>query len=90
MLERAMFIGLRNNFRRDDEIEVAFDICTHGGAAVMELKGYGLSPGCAADFLLIDAETIVEAVIAHPVRRLVVKRGTIVARDGKPLMQAPQ
>jgi cytosine/adenosine deaminase-related metal-dependent hydrolase len=89
MLERAMFIGLRNNFRRDDEIELAFDICTHGGAAVMELKGYGIMPGCSADFLLINAETIAEAVVAHPARRLVVKRGTIVARDGKPLMQGP-
>jgi cytosine/creatinine deaminase len=89
MLERAMFIGLRNNFRRDDDIELAFDVCTHGGAAVMGLKDYGLLPGCAADFLLIDAETIAEAVVAHASRRLVVKRGTIVARDGKPLMQAP-
>ncbi|SDR60234.1 Cytosine/adenosine deaminase [Rhizobiales bacterium GAS191] len=89
MLERAMFVGLRNNFRRDDELELAFDVCSFGGAAVMELKGYGLSPGCAADFLLVDAETIAEAVAAHPPRRLVVKRGAIVARDGQPLVQAP-
>jgi cytosine deaminase len=89
MLERAMFIGLRNNFRRDDEVELAFDVCTHGGAAVMELKNYGLTPGCAADFLLVEAETIAEAVAAHPPRRLVVKRGAIVARDGQTLLQAP-
>ncbi|SED67742.1 Cytosine/adenosine deaminase [Rhizobiales bacterium GAS188] len=89
MLERAMFVGLRNNFRRDDELELAFDVCSFGGAAVMELKGYGLTPGCAADFVLVDAETIAEAVAAHPPRRLVVKRGAIVARDGQPLVQAP-
>jgi cytosine deaminase len=88
MLERAMFIGLRNNFRRDDELELAFDLCTRGGAAVMEIANYGLKLGCAADFLLIEAETIAEAVVAHPPRRLVVKRGVIVARDGQPLLQA--
>jgi cytosine/adenosine deaminase-related metal-dependent hydrolase len=55
----------------------------------MELKNYGLTPGCAADFLLVEAETIAEAVAAHPPRRLVVKRGAVVARNGKPLLQAP-
>jgi cytosine/creatinine deaminase len=32
MLERAMLLGLRNNFRRDDEVELALDVCTRGGA----------------------------------------------------------
>src|SRR5262249_48732906 len=31
MLERAMLVGLRNNLRRDDELELALDICTYGG-----------------------------------------------------------
>ena len=61
MLERAMFIGLRNNLRHDREVEAALDICTHGGAKVMALKNYGLAVGCAADIVLVDAETL-EAV----------------------------
>jgi cytosine deaminase len=89
MLERAMFVGLRNNLRRDDEVELAFDIVTHGGARVMEIKDYGLAVGCTADLMLVDGETVTEAVAARPARRLVVKRGKVVARDGVPCREAP-
>jgi len=89
MLERAMFVGMRNNLRRDDELQLALDICTHGGAAVMALDGYGIEAGCRADFVLVEAETVAEAVAGHPPRRLVVKGGRIVARDGRALVEAP-
>jgi len=39
--------------------------------------------------VLVDAETLAEAVVGHPPRRLVVKRGAVVARDGQALLQAP-
>jgi cytosine/adenosine deaminase-related metal-dependent hydrolase len=86
MLERAMFVGLRNNFRLDADIELALDVCTHGGAKVMALKDYGLAAGCAADFVLADGESLTETVVSRAPRRLVVKRGRVVARDGKALV----
>ncbi|HWX51044.1 MAG TPA: amidohydrolase family protein [Roseomonas sp.] len=89
MLERAMLLGLRNNFRRDEEVEMALEICTAGGAAVMGLQDYGLAPGCHADFVLVEAESLTEAVAARPPRKLVVKRGRVVARDGIALVEAP-
>jgi cytosine/adenosine deaminase-related metal-dependent hydrolase len=89
MLERAMLVGLRNNFRRDDEVEMALEVCTHGGAAVMDLAGYGLAVGCRADLVLLRGESLAEAVVSHPARQLVVKRGRVVARDGQSLVQAP-
>jgi cytosine/adenosine deaminase-related metal-dependent hydrolase len=89
MLERAMFIGLRNNFRHDQEVELALQVCTHGGAKVMGLMDYGLAPGCAADIVLAAGESLTEAVVSHAPRPLVVKRGRVIARDGKPLVQAP-
>lgn len=89
MLERAMFIGLRNNFRRDDEVALAFHACTQGGADVMRLPGYGLQEGCAADLLLVPGATIADAVVSRPARRVVVKRGNVVARDGACAMAAP-
>jgi hypothetical protein len=58
---RAMLIGLRNNFRRDEEIEIALDLCSYGGAKVMGLDKYGLTVGCAADLVLVPAETLAEA-----------------------------
>lgn len=82
MLERAMLIGLRNNFRRDEDIELALDVCTYGGAKAMALQGYGLAVGCAADLLLVPGETPAEAVVSRPADRTVIKGGRIVARDG--------
>lgn len=89
MLERAMLVGLRNNFRREDEMQLALDVCTQGGASVLRLGDYGLEPGCNADLVLIEAETPAQAVAAHPPRRLVVKRGLVVARNGEALSRAP-
>ena len=89
MLERATLLGLRNDLRRDDELEMALRICTHGGAAAMALPDYGLEVGCAADLVVVDGETVAEAVVSRPVRRLVIKRGRVVARDGLALVDAP-
>jgi cytosine/adenosine deaminase-related metal-dependent hydrolase len=89
MLERAMLIGLRNNLRRDDEVEMALDICTYGGAAIMELEGYGLSHGSKADALLVEGETLTEAVVSRAPRKLVLKGGKIIASDGKCVLEAP-
>jgi cytosine/adenosine deaminase-related metal-dependent hydrolase len=89
MLERAMLLGLRNNFRDDSDVEHALWVCTHGGASAMGLSDYGLDVGCAGDMVLIDAETVAHAVVERPRRKLVVKRGRIVARDGAALMDAP-
>jgi cytosine deaminase len=83
MLERAMFVGLRNNLRRDDELRLALDIVTTGGARALGLRDYGLAPGCGGDVVLVTAETVAEAVAQRPGRRTVVKRGRIVAQAGQ-------
>jgi cytosine/adenosine deaminase-related metal-dependent hydrolase len=87
MLERATLVGMRNNLRRDDELELALGLATTGGAAVMGLPDYGLDVGCRADFVLVDAETVAEAVAQRPARRLVVKGGRVVGRDGRPAFE---
>jgi cytosine/creatinine deaminase len=83
MLLRAFIVAYRNNFRRDDELELMLDIATYGGAQVMGTSDYGLESGCAADLVLVDGETHVEAIIERPARWLVMKRGQIVAREGE-------
>ena len=89
MLERVMLVGLRNNFRRDDEVELAFHVCTQGGADIMRLEGYGLKVGAKADLIVVEGETITHAAVARPPRRLVVKHGKVVARDGVCTRTAP-
>jgi len=80
MLHRAMLIALRNDFRRDDELEAALHCVTDAAAAGCGFTAYGLQPGARADLVLLDAETIAEAVAAQPPRRLVVANGQVVAR----------
>ena len=79
MLERATLLGLRNNLRRDDELRLALDAVTVNGAVAMGLTGYGMAPGDAADFVLVEAETVAEAVAQHPSGRTTIKGGRIVA-----------
>jgi len=89
MLERAMFVGLRNNLRRDDELRLALDVCTTQGAKVMEIKGYGVAEGRNADFVILPGETVAEAIVTRSPKRRVVKAGRIVARDGVSIRTAP-
>ena len=49
MLERAMFIGMRYNLRRDDEVEQALHCVIHTGAEVCGFADYGLTPGRRAE-----------------------------------------
>jgi cytosine/creatinine deaminase len=81
MLERAMFVGQRYNLRRDDELALALDVVTTGGAQALGLERYGLDLGCYGDLMLVKAETIAEAVAQRPRGRTVIKRGIVVARE---------
>ena len=82
MLERAMHVAYRSGFRRDEDIEVALDAATYGGARTLGLQAYGLAEGAPADIVVVDARTPAEAVVARPVRELVLKAGRVVARHG--------
>jgi len=82
MLERAMLIGYRGNFRHDHELKLAYEMVTEAAARVLGLKDYGIKVGGSADFVAVEAETLAEAVAARPRRKWVMKAGRIVARDG--------
>ena len=82
MLERAMMIGYRANFRHDHELQFAFDMVTGAAAGVLGIEGYGIAVGNAADFVVVEAGSVAEAVAARPRRKLVIKAGRVVARDG--------
>lgn len=86
MLERAFLLAYRSGFRDDPGIEIALRMATYGGAQVMGVAHYGLAVGSVADLVLIEAETAAEAVAFHPTRRLVLKRGRVVACDGRVLL----
>ena len=77
-----MHVAYRSTFRRDEDIELALDAATYGGARTLGLESYGLAPGAPADLVVVAAATPAEAVVRHPVRELVLKSGRPVARAG--------
>jgi cytosine/creatinine deaminase len=79
MLGRAALLAWRAGARRDQDLAGALELATAGGARVLGLDGHGLEPGCWADLTLVPAATVGEAVVAHPPRSLVLKRGRVVA-----------
>ncbi|WP_137151628.1 amidohydrolase family protein [Devosia sp. FKR38] len=83
MLRRANIIGYRSGFYEDWELASAFDVVTSAGAKALGLSGYGIAPGCRADFVTFRAQHVPEAVVAVPGGRSVYKSGRLVARDGK-------
>lgn len=89
MLERAKFVGLRNNLRMDEEVKRALDICAGGGAEAMAKPRRAMEAGAPGDVVLVEGETVVQAVVTHAPRKLVVKGGHITARDGQTLVEAP-
>ena len=82
MLQRAMMIAYRANFRHDEELALAFDMVTVAAARVLGIATYGIAVGGPADFVVVDAASVPEGVATHPRRKLVIKAGRVIARDG--------
>ncbi|WP_374370149.1 amidohydrolase family protein [Dongia sp.] len=83
MLERALFLCLRFDWAKDEELAMAFDCVTTGGARVLGLASYGIEVGAPANLILLPAENIGDAIARRPQDRLVIAQGRIVAEDGR-------
>jgi cytosine deaminase len=77
MLERAMHLAYRSTFRTDDDIELALEAATYGGARALGLAGYGLREGDRADLVAVPVAGPAQAVVVHPARTLVMKDGVV-------------
>ena len=87
MLQRAMLIGWRSDYRRDEDLRAAFDMTTAAGARAHGVAIYGLAAGAPADLCAVAASCVPEAVAAQPPRQWVMKAGRLVARDGARLAE---
>lgn len=83
MLERAMLLAQRNGFRRDDDLELALDCCTFGGARALGVADYGLHNGARGDLVLLTGETLADAIVTRSPNRTVVRQGRVIARDSE-------
>lgn len=64
-----------------DAMRACFTAVTDTPARILGLDGYGVAVGCHADLVLLDAEDAVEAIRLRAARRLVMRRGQIVAES---------
>ncbi|WBS01946.1 amidohydrolase family protein [Pseudoduganella sp. SL102] len=62
-------------------MRACFAAVTENPARILGLEGYGLEPGCHADLVLLDAADPVEAIRLRAARRMVMRRGRIVAES---------
>lgn len=83
MIERAALQAKNAGFSSDEDIALALDAATYGGASVCHLEDYGLTVGSRADFVASPGRTVAEVVVTRPTRTVVVKGGRVVARDGR-------
>ncbi len=58
-----------------------FDAVTSNAARILQLEGYGLEPGCHADFVLLQARDPIEAIRLRATRLKVFRRGRLVAES---------
>jgi cytosine deaminase len=65
-----------------DEMHRMFDTITRNSARTLGISDiYGLETGCRADFVVLDAGSVLDALRLLPARLYVVKSGRVVARS---------
>jgi len=60
-------------------MRACYGAITEAPARILGLEGYGLAPGCHADLVILDAGSTVEAIRLRAARRVVLRRGRVVA-----------
>ncbi|MUM77285.1 amidohydrolase family protein [Pseudodesulfovibrio sp. F-1] len=62
-----------------EQQEALFDAVTVNGAKTLCLDGYGMTPGCHADMVVLQAASKMEALRLRPARLHVIRRGRVIA-----------
>ena len=65
-----------------EDMAWCFDAVTENSAKIMGLEGYGLTPGCDANFVLLQAADKIEAIRLKAHRIAVVRSGRVIAENG--------
>ncbi|MEB8342519.1 amidohydrolase [Streptomyces endophyticus] len=83
LLDRAHLLAYRSDARTDAELAACYALVADGGADLLGLDRVAFRPGDPADFILVDAPSVAQAVVRRPVPRMVVRGGRVIARDGE-------
>lgn len=75
MLDIAHMLVHVDHLSRPDDIEYAFDCVGANAARIMGIAGYGVSPGCGANLVVLPVESAAEAVRMRTRPMAVVRNG---------------
>jgi len=64
-----------------DAMRACFDAVTVNAARILGLDGYGIAPGCRADFVLLQAADPIEAIRLRAARLKVIRGGKVIAES---------
>ena len=73
----AIHVGLLTSLT---QVKSAYDAITEIPASILKLKNYGIKKGCNADFVILQAKDIFEAIRIKPTRLYVIKNAKIIAQ----------
>ena len=65
------------------DMEWCFDAVTANSARIMDLDGYGVTKGCNANFVLLQAKNKTEAIRLRAHRLAVVRRGKVISASSE-------
>jgi cytosine deaminase len=77
-LRNAWLLSYLGQLNREKDFEALVKMPTYFAARVLRLNGYGLDVGCNADFNVIDAKDLREALRKAAKPKFVVKQGKII------------
>lgn len=81
MLDVA-FMGLHvGQLSSREDMAWCFDAVTKNSAQIMGLEGYGLTPGCVANFNLLQASDRIEAIRLRAHRLAIFRKGRMIAKN---------
>ena len=63
------------------DMDWCFKAVTQNSAEIMGLENYGLTPGCKANFVLLQAADTIEAIRLRAHRLAVIRNGKVIARS---------
>ena len=68
-----------------DDMRWCFQAVTENSARIMNLDGYGIAKGCAANLVLLHARDPIEAIRLRATRLAVIRRGRVISRTPAPV-----
>lgn len=76
-LEVALITAHAAHMGAPEEIQAAFDMPRYNAAQLWKIENYGIRVGAAANLVVLDAKSSVEALRRQPDRRYVIRQGKV-------------